>query len=251
MSAADQYSIREQDDLLELVFDHAPDAVQSAIVKSAPQKLVLQNLQYLMGILLFIDTPKKFLLLGVGAGSLVHFLRHHFPHSHITGIELDENLLQVAQQSMLLPAADDRLDYVVADARNWVETCEQSFDLVVLDIFDGNQTPGWVFSREFTTQLQRCLTPKGALAYNLLINSERGFEQFYSLLRQVFRQQTLCLETEQYANILLYARNFNAPPKTMGALLEAAQAAEQRFDLPFHQILSVIFNINPQGSGMI
>jgi spermidine synthase len=251
MTSKNDILIREQDDLLELVFKNSPDAVQSAILKSSPEQLVMQNLQYLMGILLFIDAPKKILLLGVGAGSLVHFLRFHFADSHITGIDLDETLLQTAQRDMLLPVAGEKLTYVIDDARKYIENCSAQFDLIVVDIFDGSQTPAWVFSLDFTRKLQGCLSPRGALAYNLLINSERGFEQFYSQLRRVFRQQTLCLECEQYANILLYGLNFSTPPKSMGKLLQMAQRAEQKFDLPFHQILSVIFNINPQDSGII
>jgi len=251
MTIEDEIIIREQDDLLELVFKGSPEAVQSAIVKSAPQQLVMQNLQYLMGILLFIDAPKKILLLGVGAGSLVHFLRFHFAESHITGIDLDADLLQLAERDMLLPAADDKLTYVIDNAQDYIENSDEQYDLIVVDIFDGSQTPSWVFSADFTRALQRRLSPRGAVAYNLLINSERGFKQFYSQLRQVFRQQTLCLEAEQYANILLYGLNFNAPAKSMGELLQMAQLAEQRFQLPFHQILAVIFNINPQGGGVI
>ena len=251
MTIENEVIIRERDDLLELVFKNSPDAVQSAIVKSAPEQLVMQNLQYLMGILLFIDAPKKILLLGVGAGSLVHFLRFHFPASHITGIDLDESLVQMARRDLLLPAADENLNYVIADARQFVESSTEQYDLILVDIFEGSQTPGWIFSLDFTRQLQRCLTPRGALAYNLLINSDRGFQQFYAQLRRVFKQQTLCLESEQYANILLYGLNFSATPKSMGELLQMAQQAEQRFNLPFHQILSVIFNINPQGGGII
>ena len=251
MTIDNDFIIREQDDLLQLVFKKAPDAVQSAIVKSAPQRLVMQNLQYLMGILLFIEAPQKILLLGVGAGSLLHFLRFHFPDSHITGIDLDEGLLQFAQREMHLPAADERLDYVIDDARAFVENSNTHYDLIAVDIFDGSQTPAWVLSLDFTRALQRSLSSKGAVAYNLLINSERGFEQFYGQLRRVFNRQTLCLEAQQYANILLYGLNFNAAEKSMEELLHAALQAENRFQLPFHQMLSVIFNINPQGEGVI
>ncbi len=251
MTTENEIIIREQDDLLELMFKNSPDAVQSAIVKSSPEKLVMQNLQYLMGILLFIDDPQNILLLGVGAGSLVHFLRFHFPASHITGIDLDAQLLQLAQRELLLPAADKNLSYVSADARQYIKDCDAQYDLIVLDIFDGSQTPQWVFSLEFSRLLQRCLTSRGALACNLLIGSEHGFQQFYAQLRQLFRHQTLCLESEQYANILFYGLNFNTTTKSMGELLQMAQQAEQRFDLPFYQILSVIFSINPQGDGII
>jgi spermidine synthase len=225
--------------------------VQSAILKSNPQQLVMQNLQYLMGILLFIPPPEKILLLGVGAGSLVQFFKFHFPETHITGVDLDAQLLELAHQNMLLPTTDERLEYIIQDARHYIAECTQQYDLIVVDIFNGSQSPGWVLQREFTQQLKDCLSERGAVAYNLLINSERGFQQFYSLLRQVFRQQTLCLESEKYANLLLYGLNFVTQKKSMTQLLQLAQQAEQQYSLPFNEILSVIYSINPQDCGVI
>jgi len=243
--------IKQDGDILNLVFSTEPDATQSAINKKIPQQLVMQNLQYLMGILLFIPPPKKILLLGVGAGSLVQFFRYYLPQSSITGVDNDEQLLDIAHQQMMLPTADARLNYIVQDAQQYIIDCYQQYDLIVVDIFNGSESPQWTRDKSFTQQLKNCLSDQGAVAYNMLINSETDFNLFYSLLRLTFEQQTLCLETEEYENILLYALNFKPEQRSMLQNIQHAQALQGEYLLPFSQMLSVIYDINPVDSGVI
>ena len=243
--------VRQQGDILQLVFDNEADAIQSAIDLKQPHRLVMKNLQYLMGILLFMPAPQKILLLGVGGGSLIQFFRHYLPQSHITAVDYDQSLLDLAHQQMLLPQASPQLSYAVLDARQFIADATQQFDLIVVDIFDGSQSPKWLLQDEFTRQLQGCLSKQGALAYNLLMQSETAFSTFYKRLRHIFRSQTLCLEAEEYENILLYALNFEPPKRSMMQSIEHAALTETRYPLPFSQILSVIYNINPVDAGII
>lgn len=244
-------TLRQKGEILQLVFTSEPDAIQSEINTQQPQQLVMENLRYLMGVLLFIPPPEKILLLGVGAGSMVHFFRHYLPECHITAVDYDRQLLDFAHQQMMLPEADEKLSYVIQDARQYINECQQQYDLIVLDIFDGNQSPCWTRDKEFTRQIKTCLSDKGATAYNMLINSETAFNSFYKLLRQTFAGQTLCLETQEYENLLLYALNFTPEKRSMMQNIKHAQKTQAKYQLPFNQILSVIYDINPVDSGII
>ncbi|MBC8211719.1 MAG: fused MFS/spermidine synthase [Gammaproteobacteria bacterium] len=243
--------IRQQGDTLQLVFEHEADAIQSAINLKQPHRLVMENLQYLMGILLFMPAPQNILLLGVGGGSLIQFFRHYLPQSHITAVDYDQGLLDLAHQQMLLPQASEHLSYAVLDARQFIIDATRQYDLIVVDIFDGSQSPRWLLTDDFTRQLQGRLSKQGALAYNLLIHSETAFSTFYKRLRQLFKSQTLCLEVEEYENILLYALNFRAQKRSMMQNIEQAALTENQYQLPFRQMLSVIYNINPVDAGII
>ncbi len=243
--------VKQQGDILKMVFSSEPDATQSAINQKKPQQLLMENLKYLMGILLFMQPPKNILILGVGAGSLIQFFRHHHPDSHITAVDYDSELLEIAHQHMLLPKADDRLNYVIQDAREYIEKSQQQFDLIIVDIFNGSQSPDWTRDKSFNEQLKCCLSTQGAVAYNMLINSEKSFNTFYKLLRKTFAGHTLCLETEDYENLLLYALNYEPESRSMMQNLENAQEAQDKYQLSFSQILSVIYDINPIDSGII
>ncbi len=243
--------IRQKQEILQLVFATEPDAIQSAVNTLCPQNLVMTNLQYLMGILVFIPPPQKILLLGVGAGSLIHFFRHYLPQSNITGVDIDEELIHLAQAQMMLPKAGEKLEFIINDAQKFMAECSHQYDLIVVDIFDGSQSPDNILAKEFTDLVKSCLSEKGAVAYNLLINSETVFSSFYKLLRRTYQNQTLCLETEEYENILLYALNFKSRNSSMMDNLQLAMEIQDQYQLPMTEILSTIYDINPIDSGII
>lgn len=236
---------------LHLKFDADRDAIQSAINIEQPHQLVMENLRYLMGILMFIPQPKNILVLGVGGGSLIHFLQHYLPEAQVTGVEFNSELMDIAHTQLKLPLASENLSYVIDDARNTIKQNETAYDLILVDIFEGGLAPQWLLQKSFTEALKQCLSKRGAVAYNLLINNKKSFSRFYGLLRQTYQQQALCLEAEEYENILVYGLNFKAEERSMTEYLEQCLCLEQEYDLPFTQILSVIYEINPSGSGII
>ncbi|MDJ0833482.1 MAG: methyltransferase domain-containing protein [Gammaproteobacteria bacterium] len=236
---------------LHLKFDSDREAIQSAIDIKQPHRLVMHNLVYLMGILLFISPPKRILLLGVGGGALVHFFRHYLPASRITAVDYNAELLQIASREMQLPAADEHLQYLVADAREYSESCAERYDLIVVDIFDAGLTPGWLLQQPFSQQLRQCLTARGGLAYNLLPRSEHQARRFQQMLDKLLHQQTLYLETEAYENLLVYGLNFKTKARTLEQQLAHCAELEDQYELPMCQILSMLYDRNPQGSGIL
>ncbi len=238
-------------DELHLKFDSDLEAIQSVININRPYQLVMENLRYLMGILLFIAKPRKILLLGVGGGSLVHFIRHYLPQAHLTGVEHNQELLDIAHTHLNLPQPSRKLEYIIADARDYLTRCETSYDLILLDIFNDGQSPAWLLNKPTTRLLKSCLSDRGAVAYNLLLDSEKKFQHFYRQIRQIFIQQTLCMETEEYENLLVYGLNFEATKRTMPQHLQRGIQLGEKYGLPFNQILSSIYSINPIDSGVI
>ena len=79
------------------------DALQSVIDLQNPFRLCLKNLEYLMAILLFIPEPRRILILGTAAGSLLHFLRHHYPQAEITSVDIDAELIETLKSRAILP----------------------------------------------------------------------------------------------------------------------------------------------------
>ena len=253
-SARTKYSdvyIYQNKNELHLKFDADSRAVQSVIDINQPYSIKMENLQYLMGILMFIPPPERILILGIGGGTLVHFLRHHFPDSQITGVDLDEELIDIAQQHLMLPLTSDNTRYVYQDAQQFISESSQQFDLVVVDIFDGSESPGWIKTPQTAQQLGSMLSPKGSIAYNLLIESDEEFSQFYALLRNEFHQQTLCLESDENENILIYALNFQPAQHSLTHNIQLAQQASRQYSIPMTDILKVIYSINPIDSGVI
>jgi spermidine synthase len=241
--------VQQQKDILQLKFDKL--AIQSEINTRQPQELRMKNLQYLMGVLFFIPPPRSILLLGVGGGSLIHFVRHYLPQTHITGVEYDDELMDIVQTHLLLPPAGDFIDYHITDARDYIATCQHHYDLIIVDVFDADQSPKWLLQSDVTRQLKNLLTARGAIGYNLLIDNEKEFTNFDRLLSKSFRQQTLYMETEEYENILFYALNFKSKVKSMTEYMEIGLQLQQIYALPFNEIMATAYSMNATGEGLL
>ena len=227
------------------------DALQSVIELQNPHHLALKNLEYLMAVLLFIPRPERILMLGTAAGSLLHFLRYYYPEAAITAVDIDVELIEQLLDMELLPPAQTGLGYVYDDAAHFIEHCDQKYDLILIDVFSGAQSPAWLLEKSTTNNLFRLLTERGALAYNLLIDSEHDFKLFYRDLSLVFDQQTLCLPVQGLENTIAYGIRSPPPPLEMTQYMQLAVELSERLEIDFMRVLAVIYNTNPVGRGVI
>jgi spermidine synthase len=227
------------------------DALQSAIDLEKPHQLALRNLEYLVAVLLFIPQPERVLMLGTAAGSLLHFLRYYYPEAAITAVDIDVEFIEQLLDMGILPPAQAGLSYVYDDAARFIEHCEQNYDLILIDVFNGAQSPAWLLERNATNNLFRLLTKRGALAYNLLIDSEHDFKRFYRDLRLVFDQQTLYLPVQGLENTIAYGIRSPPPPLEMTQYMQLAVGLSERLEIDFMRVLAVIYNTNPVGRGVI
>ena len=241
--------IQQEGDRLQLKFDH--QAVQTEIDREQPHHLVMTNLRYLMGVLLFIPPPKKILVLGVGGGAIIHFFQHYHPGAEITGVDYDAELIALAHEYLGLPLPGGHFSLVIEDARTFIANSTTEFDLIVVDIFEGSQSPNWMLQPAFLQALKKRLTPSAAIAFNLLIESERRFSQFYQSLGQLFTKRTLYLENDDYENRLVFAINGEIEKRSMEQYLQQCQALSEQYDVPFAKILAAMYNLNPLDSGIL
>lgn len=226
-------------------------SLQSVINLRKPHRLELRNLEHLMSVLLFTPAPQRILMLGTAAGSLLHFLRHYYPQAVITAVDIDKQLIDRLLKLDILPAADDGLAYVYADAAEFIRHCEQRFDLVLVDVFNGAQSPPWLLAKASIRHLYDLLVEPGALGFNLLVDSDHDFRLFYRELRQQFQQQTLSLPVAGLENKIVYALRGDAAVRDMATNMQTAMDLSTRLDIDFMPILSLIYNTNPAGASLI
>ena len=242
-------TIEQKGDLIYLRTDD--NALQSVINRQNPERLELQNLHSLMGILLFLPVPEKICLLGTGGGGLIHFFRHHYRNSQVTAVEIDGELLEIMHERMNLPHPDERLTYIIDDARHYIDTNQQKYDLIITDLFLGNRSPDWLLQETSMQSLYSMLTHKGGLCYNLVIDDEDDFKAFYASLRQIFDQQTLCLPVAGLDNTIAFALRQRPPDCDMSEYMQKALELGEQHEISYLETLSAIYATNPSGSGII
>jgi spermidine synthase len=204
--------IREEAGIRYLHF--GTDWVQGAMRLSKPDRLVLAYTQAMLSFLLFRAEPRTVLMIGLGSASLVRFFRHALPQTHLTVIEINRDVVQVAHQFFRLPQDDDRLDVQVGNGIHFVRQSPLRFDAILVDGFDHHARAGKLESAEFYADCRARLAPQGHL-------------------RDVFGAGLVTLPSPDSKNVLVTA--FADPPDLVSAaqLRERATALKERYDLPF------------------
>ncbi|MDJ0778304.1 MAG: hypothetical protein QNJ85_10600 [Gammaproteobacteria bacterium] len=240
--------VRRRNGLLELCSHD--NALQSVIDLEQPERLCLRNLECLLGILLFVPLPRRVLVLGTAAGSLIHWLRHYLD-AKVVSVDIDGELVTRMLELGALPPADARLAYVEADARDFLAGTTEHFDLILADVFSGARTPPWMMHGDTAELLRRRLADAGGLAYNLLIPSEHDFRRFYTELRRVFERRTLCLPVTDFENTIAYALRDAPLVADLDTCRARALELGEKLGIDFMRILAAIYNTNPLNSGII
>lgn len=222
--------IREEAGIRYLHF--GTDWVQGAMRLSKPSRLVLVYTQAMLAFLLFRLPPRSVLMIGLGAASLVRFFRHAMPETHVTVIEINRDVIQVAHQFFRLPQDDDRLDVQVGDGLHYVQQTKLAFDAIMVDGYDHRARPGKLESLEFYRACRERLAPQGVLVANTF-GRVRGHGQTKRHLRDVFGDGLVLLPSLDSKNVLVTAFADPPAPATAAQLRNRAARLKGRYELPF------------------
>ena len=93
---------------------------------------------------------------------------------------------------------------------------------MLVDVFNGAQSPSWLLEKSTLQKLHNMTSDNGALAFNLLIDSDHDFKLFYRDLRQLFKQQTLSLPVGGLENKIVYGIRGASPANDMASNMQTA-----------------------------
>ncbi len=143
------------------------------------------------------------LILGLGGGSIIQTLKLHHKHTGtITGIELDEAVIDISKREYQLDAIEN-VTIVQANAAGYIKSCTTLFDLIVIDLFVDDTVPEFCFSSAFWEDIARLTAPSGQVLFNAGMN-EKQDESLRSLLSEIEKAfKTKLLEHVKGINTLL------------------------------------------------
>jgi spermidine synthase len=144
-----------------------PGDIQSEMLISKPDALVLEYARAMMCFALFAPRPRHILMVGLGGGSLAKFCYRHFPHARITVLEISAEVIAL-REAFHVPPDDARLRIVHADAADYVRAAPASCDVILVDGFDAAGMPAALGSAAFYRDCRRALRDGGVLAANIL-----------------------------------------------------------------------------------
>lgn len=135
-------------------------------------------------------TIKKILIFGVAGGDIIYLLRDIFPTAEMTAVDIDKTMIEIGKQYFGLRSLQ-YVSFYVSDVRDFIKKNKITYDIVVLDTFNGWSVPDFVFDERFLKQLRTMVRSHGKLIINYIgekeykIKSDILFEKLETLFPMV------------------------------------------------------------------
>jgi spermidine synthase len=224
--------------------------VQSRMLETNPDQLVLHYAQHMIASLLFLaESPIRILMIGLGGGTLARFFLSHYPKCKIKVVEYNECILPLAQKFFFLPKEDPRLSVVVADGAQYISTTKPEhggYDLILVDAFDQTGMAQSVYSGLFFAGAKRLLAENGVMAVNMTRGEHAFFERAVEILRGCFPDGLLRLPVDKTNNEVIITCQ---QPQAWGDWQqpkERAMVMSKQFDI---DLVGFLEQIMPTGKG--
>ncbi len=148
----------------------------------------IEVFSYFMTLLPYALNPDmdNALVIGLGAGLVPNWLEKRGIRTD--AVDIDPAVFDFAERYFNVQLSGRK---VKQDARYFLQNSLDVYDLVVLDAFSGDSTPGHLVSLEALQLVEQRLTDKGILAVNLIVDSSANYYMAASVvktLEQVFDQ---------------------------------------------------------------
>jgi len=109
----------------------------------------------------------RVLVLGLGGGAVSKRYWRDYPSVKVDSVEIDPVVVDVSRTYFGLPE-DERLRVFVADARRYVQTTKDTYDIVIIDCYYNEALPFHLTTEEFLKEVKARLAPDGVVAYNVI-----------------------------------------------------------------------------------
>jgi spermidine synthase len=227
-AAAKPY-VSQRGAILSLHFNE--DSTQSEMNMDAPDELVLAYTRAMMSFLLLQPSPQRIAMIGLGGGSMAKYCYRYLPHSDITVVEIDADVIAL-RDDFLMPPDDARLRVLLADGAEWIRETETKPEILVVDGFDAQGLPEPLSSQDFYDACHAALSEQGILVVNLW-SGYPNYDEYVARIRNSFEDRVLIVDAEDKVNKIVLAMKDEVFPPTAATLRHHAKLLAQRHTLNF------------------
>jgi spermidine synthase len=221
---------------------------QSTMLLSAPHRLELTYTQSMMACLLLNPAPKRALVVGLGGGSLVKFLLHHFPQCQVDVVEYRQDVVDVAQRFFGVSTDNPNLNIHLGDGYLHVKRCfydsDLSYDLLLVDAYDHNGMAASVGVQAFFDACAGILTANGVMSINLWGSDRPTFNLTMQRINQSFDNRSMILPVENKGNVIALATNFYVKHSDLKQLRPQVDVMEMQFNVNLPRSLQNLIRQN-------
>ena len=206
--------------------------IQSSMRVKMPLALELAYSRGMLVFLLFGDSAKHVLSIGLGGGSVAKFIHAFFPEITQTVVEINPQIIATARNHFFVPSNDERLDIIEGDGLLYLNNHSNSADVLMIDAFDSIGIPPHFCSQDFFDSCQATLKNEGIFVINLW-GSDKNFDIYLRRIEHSFDEKVLMLPTGKPGNIVVFG--FKQALETSITQLRArAKMLEAQFEKPHY-----------------
>ncbi len=220
------------------------DWVQGAMRIARPRKLELEYIQRMMAWMLWRPSALleqgRAVQLGLGAAAITRFT-HQALRWHTTVVEINPSVVQACRLWFQLPADDERLRVLEADAGRWLQqhAVPESADALCVDLYDHDAAAPVLDDEAFYAGCRLLLAPGGLMTVNLF-GREASLARSAARVAAAFGADQLwqLAPTKEGNTVLVAGRDVVVPDRE--TLTARAELIEERFALPARKWLRLV-----------
>lgn len=156
-----------------------------------------------------ISNMNHILILGVAGGSVVQTLVNYFNFSNeITGVEIDPNVIALANKYFHLDKISN-FNCVITDAKKFVATTSEKYDLIIVDIFNDKNMPGFLFEESFINHTKQILNVNGFILFNIMdlkIHKRVISENYFNYFDDSTYSKKVIKNVERFNDLIIIKR---------------------------------------------
>jgi spermidine synthase len=206
------------------------DYTESVTNLTDPDDLPVKYTQVMMVGVAYPPEVNRVLTLGLGGGSIPVYLGRFLPEATIDTVDIDPGVITAAKKYFGI-LETPRVRYHESDGRVFLNRRKDTYDLILVDAFQGGYVPFHLLTKEFYILLKQRLAPGGAAVFNVH-DGTKLYASTLLTLRAVFPSVHLYPSGE--GEVLTVVTGEPAPePATLSARAAALQDKFRfRFALP-------------------
>ncbi|HRP61590.1 MAG TPA: spermine synthase [Vicingus sp.] len=115
-----------------------------------------------------LSKAKNILVLGLGGGSVLKTIRKDFNYAgNITAVDFDPVIIDIAEKEFGI-TNDEKTTIICSDAVDFIRNTNDSFNLIIIDLFIDNEIPKKILLPEFWKEIIKNTALDGYIIFNTL-----------------------------------------------------------------------------------
>ena len=217
------------------VRDSGREVAQSSLNLDAPHELRFSYTQTMFASYLFKPQQDRVLIIGLGGGAMVHFLKHHQRDLFVDVVEIDPVIVKLADEYFSV-RSERNVNIMTVDAFDYLRDTEKRYDVIYFDAFlkpakdtDATGVPQRLKTIAFYKAIQNKLTLEGLVVFNL--NSHAQTDDDIATIAEAF-PQTAVFSCPRSTNVVVVGSASGALDDEAQLKFRAAQL-DSRFGANF------------------